>query len=260
MAFTNRICDPAIFPPGAFEHDGRGVRRSSLRHNQILRSPDVSSIAKDQVWNGLAVTAPRENRWWWLLAPLFFVTAMLADIPVAHWVHSNRPATFFGPLRTVFWWFGHASSTAIIAILVMRFHRLRWRAASMLAIGAVAAGLGYSVIKWMVGRSRPYRGAAAFHFHPFGGGIDGLWGGQSAGSFPSGHTCLAFAVATVLSELLPLWPAWTFFLGASLVGLFRVLEGAHYPSDVVGGAVVGILAARISLRVARANGLIPAAI
>ena len=58
-------------------------------------------------------------------------------------------------------------------------------------------------------------------------------------SFPSGHTSRAFVFAVLLGLherkwLLGLLPY------AVLVGLARVYEGAHYPSDVLGGAVVGL--------------------
>jgi membrane-associated phospholipid phosphatase len=59
-------------------------------------------------------------------------------------------------------------------------------------------------------------------------------------SFPSGHTSLAFATATTLSYTCKKWyiilPA---YLWAGCVGYSRMYLGRHYPSDVLGGAVVG---------------------
>jgi membrane-associated phospholipid phosphatase len=50
-----------------------------------------------------------------------------------------------------------------------------------------------------------------------------------------------------------LWPrnGWLFFLLASLVGIERVLENAHYASDVVAGALFGIIAAWTAQRALR---------
>jgi undecaprenyl-diphosphatase len=61
-------------------------------------------------------------------------------------------------------------------------------------------------------------------------------------SFPSGHTAAAFGSAMVIGRM---WPAgrvlwWTL---AVLMGYSRIYVGHHYPLDVVGGVVVGVLVA-----------------
>jgi membrane-associated phospholipid phosphatase len=59
-------------------------------------------------------------------------------------------------------------------------------------------------------------------------------------SFPSGHTSLAFATATELTIQYKKWyVAVPAFLWAGSVGYSRLYLGKHYPSDVLGGAVVG---------------------
>ena len=62
------------------------------------------------------------------------------------------------------------------------------------------------------------------------------------GSFPSGHASTSFAAATMLTFARPRW-APAFFLLALAIGFSRVYVGVHYPLDVVGGAVLGILVA-----------------
>jgi undecaprenyl-diphosphatase len=70
---------------------------------------------------------------------------------------------------------------------------------------------------------------------------------SSSRSFPSGHTSEAFSLATSLTLVLPKWyviaPAYTF---AGLVGSSRMYLGAHYPSDIIAGALVGSGAAWLS--------------
>jgi membrane-associated phospholipid phosphatase len=93
------------------------------------------------------------------------------------------------------------------------------------------------VIKWSVGRGRPGVGGEGnvFHFSHFAG-----TGAYS--SFPSGHATCAFALAFAVSAL---WPrARTAMLVYALViCATRLVLLAHHPSDVVAGALVGIIGA-----------------
>jgi undecaprenyl-diphosphatase len=59
-------------------------------------------------------------------------------------------------------------------------------------------------------------------------------------SFPAGHAATAFAGAVLLSLLAPrLAPA--FLALATLIGLSRIYDGVHYPTDVLAGAALGAL-------------------
>jgi undecaprenyl-diphosphatase len=66
-------------------------------------------------------------------------------------------------------------------------------------------------------------------------------------SFPSGHTAASFATARMLSCIWPrAWPG--FYATAALVGFSRTYTGAHYPGDVLSGAVFGSVLAELIRR------------
>lgn len=182
-----------------------------------------------------------------LLWAVAFVVAILLDDRVAQWV---RHAPLYG--RTD--WFvrflklpGNFWFTLGICLLLVIFHRRSWLEALPLLISGPLVGMGYLLLKWAVGRHRPVIIAAPFDFHPFANGLAGLLRAESGLSFPSGHAALAFATATCLARTLPKWTA-VFFLIACAVATERVLENAHYVSDVVAGAGLGMLCGWIACR------------
>lgn len=69
-------------------------------------------------------------------------------------------------------------------------------------------------------------------------------------SFPSGHTAMAFSLATSLSLRYPKWyvivPS---ALWATSVGISRMQRGVHYPSDVISGALIGVGVAFVNVYV-----------
>ncbi len=59
-------------------------------------------------------------------------------------------------------------------------------------------------------------------------------------SFPSNHALNNFAAATFFYKLYPNLK-WVLFITAFLIALSRVYLGLHYPSDILGGAIIGII-------------------
>ena len=74
---------------------------------------------------------------------------------------------------------------------------------------------------------------------------DGDWGdiyrSTDPHSFPSGHATRAFLLGTMGILLGPAWAAALLVILAPLVALGRVAMGVHYLSDILVGAVLGIL-------------------
>jgi len=59
-------------------------------------------------------------------------------------------------------------------------------------------------------------------------------------SLPSAHTQIAFCVATLLNYQFHRY-GWLFYSVASLIGIYRVCVGVHFPSDIVIGAIMGFV-------------------
>ena len=184
---------------------------------------------------------------WWVLA---VCGALLLDgaiarlaLPVARVV---KHAEVAHELKEV----GHFAFVLVLAAFVWILHPASWRGAALLCLNGLTVGLFYTLGKFVVGRVRPIVEIAPYKFAPFADGWWGLINGRNV-SFTSGHTLLAFAVATCMGHLLPRG-RWAFYTVASLLAAERVAELAHYPSDVVASAGLGILAFHITYYYAEA--------
>ncbi|MBU1102516.1 phosphatase PAP2 family protein [Patescibacteria group bacterium] len=72
----------------------------------------------------------------------------------------------------------------------------------------------------------------------------------AANSFPSGHAAFFFALAMAVYLFNKKLGAW-FFAGAFLISLARIYAGVHYPTDILGGALVGIFSGWLVVKIAR---------
>jgi undecaprenyl-diphosphatase len=99
------------------------------------------------------------------------------------------------------------------------------------------------LLKWVVARPRPTDLIGAI-----------VLTNPGNYSFPSTHATIAWAMAFVLSREEPRLRVW-FYLLAFFISLSRIYLGVHYPSDILGGAILGLgigwLAIQIEKRVRR---------
>lgn len=99
------------------------------------------------------------------------------------------------------------------------------------------SGLLAQGVKHLIGRARP---PLMSSFGPYF--FDLLSLKASYASFPSGHSTTVFAMAVALSPMMPR-ARWPLFSVAVLVAASRVVNQAHYVSDVVAGGVLGVASA-----------------
>jgi len=153
-----------------------------------------------------------------------------------------RILTDFGKSDYVLW----LLAIMLFAVAVI-FPRLRETSRSLLLsfgmrlqflfFAVLVPVLAGEVIKWIVGRGRPFVGgkADAFNFAPF-------VGTEAYASFPSSHAIVGFALAFAVTALWPRARA-AMMVYAILIAASRLVLLAHHPSDVVAGALVGIVGA-----------------
>jgi membrane-associated phospholipid phosphatase len=107
---------------------------------------------------------------------------------------------------------------------------------AFLFVGIGLPSLISTIVK-RLGRPRPmhYAKDGLFGLHP-------NWADWTYQSFPSGHATTAFALAACVGFISERWfyPALLF---AAAIGLSRITEGVHYPSDVIGGTILGFVGA-----------------
>jgi membrane-associated phospholipid phosphatase len=100
------------------------------------------------------------------------------------------------------------------------------------AVSGIGAWFLAKFVKEMVQRGRP------LEFIP---DINVREGSGTGLGFVSGHTAVAFAIATALMPVLGLRGRIAVYVLASGVGVARVVYGVHLPLDIVGGAALGIM-------------------
>lgn len=173
--------------------------------------------------------------------------ACLLDAPSARWIRDSGAEgwmrshrLFHSILKTPGeYWF-----IALVAALVLAQRWPRWHDAVFVLLAPAVSGIN-GLLKWMLGRYRPYTWGAQridelkpFSFDLFADGASGLLYARNL-SFPSGHACLAFAAATALSILYPRH-RWVFFGIALITAAERAVENAHWLSDCVAAAALGV--------------------
>ena len=122
------------------------------------------------------------------------------------------------------------------------------RAGFLIAVLAFS-GIASQVIKHLFGRARPSLIDMVGPFH-----FDLMALNSTYASMPSGHAVSAFAMAVSLGWMAPRL-RWPLLVLALLIAISRVVISAHYPSDVIAGAGLGVFCAVLLRRAFALRGL-----
>jgi len=164
------------------------------------------------------------------------------DIAAFRWLNSWAGISTFLDwgivFRATYLWYVMAVAVFVFAAVPFAFPRLRHLTGGNLRLlvhAAVAAVVSRFIITEFIrlfyDRPRPFEALPdVIQLVPHANG----------GSFPSGHAALSFAVGAAVAFYYPK-TSTLFFLAATSISIGRAAAGLHWPSDILGGAIVGII-------------------
>jgi membrane-associated phospholipid phosphatase len=129
-----------------------------------------------------------------------------------------------------------AIGLSVLAFIGLRLVLHRWREPILLAVSMIGEVAIFSATAAIVGRHRPT--------------VKHLDGSPPTSSFPSGHTAASTTLYGVLVVIVfaycgrALWRGLAAAAAVAIVvaiGMSRLYRGMHYPSDVAGGVLLGLL-------------------
>jgi undecaprenyl-diphosphatase len=154
------------------------------------------------------------------------------DLSIIHWVQTHLQDRMFGKFMEFISIKGNfVAAGVLVAILILWTYRLRGLA--FLLAGGIAVGMNdwvsHHIFKEWIARPRPCHVLES---------LKHITNCSNSFSFPSNHASNTFAFALLGTLCFRNWVllVYTFAL---LVGYSRVYLGVHYPSDILGGAVLG---------------------
>ena len=232
-------------PEGMPTSDGYGARLSAATWQplaRLARPPQVRPTAEGtrRLWrqlvllNGLGIVLV-------VLLMAGFDATEIGMMPPR-----GTPSLWWVRILTDFGKDAYVLSLLAAAVVAVALIAPLWPRASQARLFALGTHVQYlflavlvplactQVLKWGIGRGRPFVGGKAnpFNFQPFNGT-------EAYFSLPSSHAVTGFALAFAIAAV---WPQTKvpMYLYAVAIALSRLVLVAHHPSDVVAGALVGM--------------------
>lgn len=167
------------------------------------------------------------------------ILCFLSDQNIKRWVDSNNAGMFDEIWETI----TNTGNGVFLGGLLASYYIVgeifkldNMRKIALLGVESfVISGVLVGLLKYSIGRARPFTGESRTSFHPFSSS-------SRYYSFPSGHATSAFSVATVIAEHSKEFLVDVTAYGmATLVAMSRIQKNKHWVSDVFVGSVLGIL-------------------
>lgn len=151
------------------------------------------------------------------------------------WIQENLRTPSLTPIVTFITRLGNGGFIWIVLTLLLLIPKKTRRTALSMAMALIMSLLITNLLlKNSVARVRPYEVIE---------GLQILVEPPADWSFPSGHTSASLAAALVMLQMLPKKYGIPAIILGVLISLSRLYVGVHYPTDVLGGAIIGALCA-----------------
>lgn len=181
------------------------------------------------------------------MVPYFPDFIQNTDISILNWIYETFSCAFLDAVMPVVTFFGNGGWLWIAMAILMLFSK-KTRKVGLAMGAALILGLifGNGILKNLFARVRPYELEGALTALP-------IIGKQSDFSFPSGHTLASFEAASVLILTRKQHFGWklaapALFL-AVLIAFSRLYLYVHFPSDILGGLILGCICGVIGVKI-----------
>lgn len=168
------------------------------------------------------------------LADILPYTIVLWDERYLQFVGANRLLKKLSPAMVIATYFGDGYLWGLVGLFILIWGTPLDRKYVMVAFAITIINIAlFRLLKLVFKRARPLYIAPAY---------DLSYRFLDTYSFPSGHATTSFGIAYALSYFYPVLPVQLAAYGAaSLIAISRIHVAEHYPSDVISGALLGVL-------------------
>ena len=169
------------------------------------------------------------------------------DVEIFKWLNSWAGVSYFFDwaiiFRAVYLWYIIMFAVFLFPVLALlpRFRRNLNKNLELFIFAFFSASIARFVITEFIRRiyNRPRPFIVLSGVNQLVDNVHQIFNNISTSSFPSGHASLAFAVSMSIYFYYPKLSI-LFFLAAISIGMGRIAAGVHWPSDILGGAIIGI--------------------
>lgn len=162
------------------------------------------------------------------------------DLGLLKFIHDSTQNYIFDKIMPLITSLGNGGFIWITIALILIFNK-RYRDVGIMIIASmiVTSIIGEGILKNLIQRPRPFINISTVHL---------LISKPTSYSFPSGHTAASFAAVGIIFSTLKKFRIYAIIL-ALLIAFSRMYLFVHYPSDILGGILLGLFCSKIVLKV-----------